>query len=108
MSSSLRRRSRMPQNIVDPSDGPMGILKGAPVRLFRRRPAGSALPALVTELGLAEILAESPASLLVIDREGTIVYRNAAALAVAMKVAERLGNGIIEQLRVGLRRAISE
>jgi methyl-accepting chemotaxis protein len=78
------------------------------VRLFRRRPTGPELPALVVELGVAQILAASPASLLVIDRQGTIVYRNAAATAVAAKVNERLGGAILEQLREGLRRAIRE
>jgi len=78
------------------------------VRLFGRRPTDPALPAEVTRNGLAEVLGHLPASLLVTDAQGTIVYRNAAATAVAATVAGRLGESILEQLRDGLRRTIRE
>ncbi|MEV8510092.1 methyl-accepting chemotaxis protein [Actinoplanes sp. NPDC051475] len=76
--------------------------------LFRRRTGTSGLHKVVEEMGMEQVLAQSPASLLITDSEGTIVYRNAAALAVAAKVAGDLNDTVLDQLRQRLKAAIFE
>jgi methyl-accepting chemotaxis protein len=78
------------------------------MRWFRRTSRGAGMPPLVLELGLAKIIDALPASVLVTDPAGTIVYRNGAATAVAAKVAGERGAEILEQLREGLKRTIRE
>jgi methyl-accepting chemotaxis protein len=76
--------------------------------LVRRRAREGGLPAFVEENGLARVLAQAPVCLLLTDRNGEIVHRNAAAVAAARKATEDLGDVVLTQLRQGLRRLITE
>jgi methyl-accepting chemotaxis protein len=74
------------------------------MKMFRHRATREATPRLMTEMGLAEILAESPASLMIADQHGTIVYRNRAASAAAAKMTGDMDESAIRQMRDGLSR----
>jgi methyl-accepting chemotaxis protein len=73
-----------------------------------RGPKGPDVPDVVARLGAFRVLTASPASLLITDGAGNILWRNGAALAVAAKVMSDRGEEILEQLREALRQVIRE
>ena len=75
--------------------------------LFRSRPSENLHP-LVARLGAWPILQQLPSAALVLDGSGEVIFRNAAASALADDVRAERGDAILAALRDALKRIVRE
>lgn len=75
---------------------------------IRRRSVTSTRHQLLQDIGLDQILDEMPTTLLILDQDGVVVYRNKVALSTVAAMTKERGETVLNLIRAGLQQMVKE